>query len=199
MTNIVELRDELDILKSQMEILTRSMANKNLITDDMIRQTVEERMDDIVPSKTMNYVSLVVSIIFFPALILWMTLVKDMYSLPLGIFTVVMSWTTAYRTYEGMRLNTMDIVSDGSVLEVTEAVNKMRQMNNRHKIFTYSILLVWVVWFMLENYSSMIGSIREIVLSFAVFTFVFAGLSTGFNRVERVTRQILRDIDNYRQ
>lgn len=198
MKNLIEISDDLEMLKSQMEILTRSMANQKLISEDMIRQTVETNIEDIQPGKTKIYISLVFSIVLFPALVLWMTIVKDMYSLPLGIFTVFMSWTTAYRTFEIMRQNTMEVVHDGSILEITESINKMRQMYNRHKILTYSVLVIWVVWFLLENYSQMIGSINDIIMSTIIFVFVFACLSTSFSRVERVTRQTLRDIKNYR-
>lgn len=198
MTNIIEISDELQMLKSQMEILTRTMSNKNLITDDMIRQTVENRIEKLEPSKTKNYLSLLISIVLFPALVLWVTIAKDAYSLPLGIFTVFMCWTTAYRTYEGMRLHTMETVHNGSILEVSEAINKMRQMYNRHKLITYTIFFVWVGWFLLENYHVMLSSINDIILSSVIFVFVFGSLSISFSRVERITRQALRDIKNYR-
>lgn len=198
MTNIIEISDELQMLKSQMEILTRTMSNKNLITDDMIRQTVENRIEKLEPSKTKNYLSLLISIVLFPALVLWMTIVKDAYSLPLGLFTVFMCWTTAYRTYEGMRLNTMETVHNGSILEVSEAINKMRQMYNRHKLLTYTIFFVWVGWFLLENYHVMLSSINDIILSSIIVVFVFGCLSVSFGRIERITRQTLRDIENYR-
>lgn len=198
MTNIIEISDELQMLKSQMEILTRTMSNKNLITDDMIRQTVENRIERLEPSKTKKYLSLLISIVLFPALVLWVTIVKDAYSLPLGIFTVFMCWTTAYRTYEGMRLNTMETVHNGSILEVSEAINKMRQMYNRHKLITYTIFFVWVGWFLLENYHVMLSSINDIILSSIIVVFVFGSLSISFSRVERITRQALRDIKNYR-
>jgi len=198
MKNIIELGDDLEMLKSQMDILTRVMSDKNLITDDMIRDSIETRMERITPNKLTLTILLLVSGILFPGVILYLSLVGHYYSLGLGIFTILMGWFGTYEIYERMGDKTMDMVHDGSLLEVSESVTKMRQTNNRNKLITYIFMLVWCSWWIFENYSELTGSIENIIMVTLIFVFVIVGVTINFSRIERTTRQVLKDIERYK-
>lgn len=199
MTNIMTIGDDLEMLKSQMDLLTRSMMDKNLISEEMIRKSVKRRIEGVIPSKIGYCLGIILGGLVFPCVVMWMTLSLNSYSLGLGIFTVLMSWFGTYKTIEYMRLNPEKVLRDGSLLDVTETITKMRRMNNRQLMLSYVFMFVWCGWFLMEQYSSLVGSIESIVLVSMVFIFVFVGITTNSLRIERTTKRVLEDIEDMRK
>lgn len=191
--------DDLEMLKSQMDLLTRSMMDKNLISEEMIRKSVKRRIEGVIPSKIGYCLGIILGGLVFPCVVMWMTLSLNSYSLGLGIFTVLMSWFGTYKTIEYMRLNPEKVLRDGSLLDVTETITKMRRMNNRQLMLSYVFMFVWCGWFLMEQYSSLVGSIESIVLVSMVFIFVFVGITTNSLRIERTTKRVLEDIEDMRK
>lgn len=195
MNTIIELNDELEVLKAQMQVLTRHLDNNDVITEDMIHATTSARMERILPKKGMMWLSLLVCGLFIPAFAVWGTVTQHTYSVALCVYTVLMCWFGCWKTIEYFRGDMHVDYSEGSLTEISEKVMKFRQSNNRQQCITYIIMFSWMGWFVLENLNVLKNSLDNTIGVGIVFAIVIICSVTYTIKSNKLTREILRDIE----
>lgn len=185
MKNIITLGEDLEMMKSQMDLLTRFMINQNLISDEMIRRSVEKNVKKTLPSKFSVWFSILFSSVLFPGIIMWETLSKDVYSIPFGIFTVLMSWCVMYLGLGYRKMKIHETLQDGSLLEVSDTITRLRKFNNRNKLVTIFFLITWICWFLVENHTILLSDINQLIMSVIIVGIVTISVISRYVNVER--------------
>lgn len=199
MKDFQEMNDELQTLKAQMEILTKNLKEKDILTDEMILKTTRNRIKPLVPSKLWIYFSFVLVGVVMPALFIFAHLVDGNFSTPYLCVTFLFFASIIYRCYKNLKLNVNDTLMNGSLTEVASKVAAMKQLNTKHAISTAILVLVWIGFYLVETWEDLSTNVDHAVVVFVIFTFVIASVAGKFHRVHKVTKDVLDKIEELKK
>lgn len=194
-----EMSDELNILKAQMQILTKHLIKDEVISDAMLRTTIHARVSNIAPGRGMCYASIFVAGIFIPAVFIASHFLNGFMNLPFLIATLIMCAYGVIRSCRALRLDIAANIHTAPLTEIAHKVAIWRKTNSQDALITAVILFVWCTWFVIGNWADLSADIDRLVFVFLIFTFVIARNIYSYVRVSRTSREILNQIDELKK
>lgn len=182
-------------LKDQMNILMSHLKQNNIITEEMVRRTTQRQMEHILPSRIKVVLSFLVSILFVPGMTIYEYFNGQISSLPFTLFTVVMCWYAGSRIFTSNHNDIRRLYKEGSLTQVAESVVRMRRQNFIDGLLTMGFLLVWCGWFLYLNYTDLLNEHNGLFFCGIIFLFVTVSIVLGYNRLRRVTGDVLKQIE----
>lgn len=149
-TNITHVSDfdELDEMRQSLNDIKNKVDQQGSLNEELVKKTIQGTMKKV--HKTIFLYSFVL-IVFIPFMV-WDFINKHL-SWPFIIFTVLMFLASFVAEYFINRMNVKHMTDD--LVETARKLSKMK--NNRKKQLTigYSILVVWLPWYIYEMYKFM--------------------------------------------
>lgn len=200
MTSYFTLCDDMDQLKSQMNILMSHLRKNEIITEDMVRYSVQNRMKKILPTRIKEYVTLLIVAGFMPAYLIFCYCTGLITSLTFVIATILMCLYTTFWTLYGKYSNLRNVCKNGTLTEVATQVARMRRQNSIVSITTPLVLVAWcTVYFTIYFRDLVQGEMTQLVIALMIILVVATDIIYGLYRVRRITGDVLNEINELKQ
>ena len=200
MASYFTLCEDMEQLKAQMNILMSHLRKNEIITEEMVRHSVQTRMKKILPSRIKEYVALFIVAGFMPAYLIFCYYCGKITSLTFVIATILMCAYTAFWTLYGKYNNLRNVCKNGTLTEVATAVARMRRQNNIVSITTPLVLIAWcAVYFSIYFHELVEGDMRQMVFALMIIILVVTDVAYGIYRVRRVTGDVLDEIESLKK
>lgn len=200
MSSYFTLCEDMEQLKSQMNILMSHLRQNEIITEEMVRHSVQNRMKKILPSRIKEYVALFIVAGFMPAYLIFCYYCGKITSLTFVIATILMCAYSAFWTLHGKYNNLRNVCKNGTLTEVATEVARMRRNNNIISITTPLVLIAWcAVYFSIYFHELVEGDMRQLVFALMIFILVVTDVAYGIYRVRRVTGDVLDEIESLKK
>lgn len=200
MSSYFTLCEDMEQLKSQMNILMSHLRQNEIITEEMVRHSVQNRMKKILPSRIKEYVALFIVAGFMPAYLIFCYYCDKITSLTFVIATILMCAYSAFWTLHGKYNNLRNVCKNGTLTEVATEVARMRRNNNIVSITTPLVLIAWcAVYFSIYFHELVEGDMRQLVFALMIFILVVTDVAYGIYRVRRVTGDVLDEIESLKK
>ncbi len=142
-TNTITEHEELETLRSQMDLLRKKLEQETIVNEKLMRETMKSRVSTI---NRQGWISIGVAI----CMILWMPLIFNTLSTAFIITTVVFMAVDAIATWIiHNQVNERQLMSE----DMRTVANKMKTLKKRYHISTWTelpLVIVWCVWFCIE-------------------------------------------------
>lgn len=200
MPSIFTLCEDMEQLKSQMNILMSHLKQNEIITDEMVRHSVQSRMKKILPSRIKEYAALIILLGFMPAFQIYCYCSGKITSLTFVIATILLCLYSAFWTLYGKYNNLRNVCKNGTLTEVATEVARMRRNNNIVSITTPLVFVAWcAIYFSIYFQELLDDDLRQLVLALMVIIAVAADIVYGLYRVRRVTGDVLDEIKSLKK
>lgn len=187
-------------LKAQMNILMSHLRKNEIITEEMVRHSVQTRMKKILPSRIKEYVALFIVAGFMPAYLIFCYYCGKITSLTFVIATILMCAYTTFWTLYGKYSNLRNVCKNGTLTEVATQVARMRRQNNIVSITTPLVLVAWcTVYFTIYFRDLVQGEMTQLVIALIIILVVATDIIYGLYRVRRITSEVLNEINELKQ
>lgn len=198
MTNYLTLCDDMNQLKAQMNILMSHLRQNEIITDEMIHNSVQNRMKSIVPSRIAEYAALAM-LVFLSIFFIYCYCIGKMTSLAYVIATIAMCIYSAFQIIYGKYNNLRNICKNGTLTEVATQVARMRRQNALFSITTPLVLIAVCSVYFYEYYNTLITEHNGLFMVMLIILFVTSNLIYRFYRVHHITGEVLDEIENFKK
>lgn len=199
MTSYFTLRDDMDQLKAQMNILMSHLKQNEIITDEMIRKSVQSRMKRILPSKFSECATLFIIGLFMPVYLICCYYFGKVTSLTFVVATIAMCLYTTVRTLIGMHKNVRNVCKNGNLTEVATEVARMQRRNIIESIITPLVLVAWCCVYFSVYFNDLVVEHNGLFIACGIILFVTVNLAYGFYRIHRVTNEVLKEIESIKK
>lgn len=195
MRNLIEINDELDVLKAQMQILTNQLANNEIVSEKMLRATIDAKVKSLLPNKHINYISLAFVGIFLPVCNIYGYLYTNFCSLPFLICSLVFFAFCIALNIQRSRLPLEEVLRNGNLVELGQTITKWRKMNANHRLITCLVGGAWIIYYFIENWSEVSARMETLVFVCLLMIVVFGSTLHYFHRVSKLTQELKEQID----
>lgn len=199
MANYFTLCDDMEQLKAQMNILMSHLKQNEIITDEMIRASVQKRMKQIVPSRVKEYIALLIVAGFMPIYLICCYYFGKITSLPFVIATIVLCLYTTIRSIIGKYNNVRNVCKNGNLTEVATEVVRMRKLNIINGIITPLLLIAWCCVYFHEYFKDLVVEHNGLFFAVMIILIVTVDIAIGLYRVHRVTGEVLEEIESIKK
>lgn len=200
MTSYFTLCEDMEQLKAQMNILMSHLRKNEIITEEMVRHSVQTRMKKILPSRIKEYVALFIVAGFMPAYLIFCYYCGKITSLTFVIATILMCAYTTFWTLYGKYSNLRNVCKNGTLTEVATQVARMRRQNNIVSITTPLVFVAWcTVYFTIYFRDLVQGEMTQLVIALIIILVVATDIIYGLYRVRRITSEVLNEINELKQ
>lgn len=174
---------ELEEMRSQIEILKGKLSKQNIINEKHITRSIKTNMSEITRTVAVSIIGGLLSLPYCT----WI-FYKFGFSLYFIIATCIMLAVCIIITIKQQyTLKNLDI-SQGNLIEVAEKLNKVKKHYHEWIKIALPIMIIWVSWFTYEGLTYMeSGPIQTGFITGAIVGFVIGGI-IGF----RVNRKIVK-------
>ncbi len=141
--NTITEQQELEILRSQMDILRKKLEQETIVNEKLMRETMKSRVSTI---NRQGWISIGVAIL----MILWTPLFFNTLSTAFIITTIVFMAVDAIATWIiHKQVNERQLMSE----DMRTVANKMKTLKKRYQwstVIELPLVIAWCVWFTLE-------------------------------------------------
>jgi len=199
MQSYFTLRDDMDQLKAQMNILMSHLKQNEIITDEMVRRSVQTRMKSILPSQFRVNLALCIVGAFMPIYLIVCYCLGMINSLPFVIATIALCLYSAVVMLLTRYNDLRNVCKNGALTEVATQVAHYRRRNTITSFATPLVVLVWCIVYFSENYQTLLTEHNGLFIACGIILFVTVYVIYGFRRVNRVTGEVLEEIENLKK
>ena len=181
-TNTITEHEELETLRSQMDMLRKKLEQENIVNEKLMRETMKSRVSTI---NRQGWISIGVAVF----MILWMPLYFYTLSTPFIITTIVFMLVDAILTYiVHKQVNERQLMSE----DMRTVANKMKMLKKSYQwstVIELPLVLAWCVWFCYEVIQ-MTGAPWQFMAGAIAF-----GALIGFFIALRMYRKVIDNCD----
>ena len=142
-TNTITEQQELETLRSQMDILRNKLERENIINEKLMRETMRSRVSTI---NRQGWISIAAAI----CMVLWFPLCFNTLSTAFIITTIVFTAVDAIATWIiHKQVDERQLMSE----DMRTVANKMKTLKKRYQwstVIELPLVLAWCVWFCYE-------------------------------------------------
>lgn len=142
-TNTITEQQELETLRSQMDILRNKLERENIINEKLMRETMRSRVSTI---NRQGWISIAAAI----CMVLWFPLCFNTLSTAFIITTIVFTAVDAIATWIiHKQVDERQLMSE----DIRTVANKMKTLKKRYQwstVIELPLVLAWCVWFCYE-------------------------------------------------
>lgn len=142
-TNTTTEQQELEALRSQMDLLRKKLERETIVNEKLMRETMKSRVSTI---NRQGWISIGVALF----MILWMPLYFNTLSTAFIITTIVFMLVDAILTYiVHKQVNERQLMSE----DMHTVANKMKTLKKRYQwstVIELPLVIAWCVWFCME-------------------------------------------------
>lgn len=199
MSSYFTLCDDMDQLKAQMNILMSHLKQNEIITDEMVRFSVQKRMKKILPGRIKQYAVMLLVAVLMPCYLIAMMHFGKITSVPFVATTIAMCWYSAFSMYYSKYNELRNVCKDGALTEVATQVARLRRKNILFSILTPLVLIVWCVVYFTEYYQDLLTEHNGLFMAIFIIMIVTADIVFGAYRIHRVTSDVLDEIKSLKK
>ena len=141
--NTITEQQELEILRSQMDLLRKRLEQETIVNEKLMRETMKSRVSTI---NRQGWISIAVAIF----MVLWFPLCFNTLSTAFIITTIVFMLVDAILTYIiHKQVNERQLMSE----DMRTVANKMKTLKKHYQwstIIELPLVIAWCVWFCME-------------------------------------------------
>jgi hypothetical protein len=142
-TNTITEQQELETLRSQMDLLRKKLEQETIVNEKLMRETMKSRVSTI---NRQGWISIAAAI----CMVLWFPLCFNTLSTAFIITTIVFTAVDAIATWIiHKQINERQLMSE----DMRTVANKMKTLKKRYHISTWTelpLVIAWCVWFCIE-------------------------------------------------
>lgn len=186
-------------LKAQMNILMSHLKQNEIITDEMVRHSVQSRMKKILPSRIKEYAVLLLVAILMPGYLITMLYLGRVTSIPFVITTIAMCWYSAFSMYVSKYNDLRNVCKNGALTEVAIQIARLRRKNIIFSILTPLVLMGWCVVYFTEYGQALLSEHNGLFFAIFIILFVLGDVFYGAYRIHHVTSDVLDEIESLKK
>lgn len=199
MSSYFTLRDDMDQLKAQMNILMSHLKQNEIITDEMVRRSVQTHMKSILPSRFRVNLGLFIVGAFMPIYLIVCYCLGMINSLPFVIATIALCLYSAAMMLLARYNDLRNVCKNGTLTELATQVARYRRRNTIASIATPLVVLAWAAVYFSENYKALLDEHNGLFIACGIILFVTVYVICGYRRVNRVAGDVLEEIENLKK
>jgi len=186
-------KEELDILKAQMQVLKAQLSQNEIISQDMLEVAYKHKVKENAARKSSNLFSILVGLIII-GVFAYLGYVQHVYSNACTIASILWGLLCMAVGYHRYRLNTREELLNTSLTDGVSAIMKWKKQNNMDMLVTMIGTFVWLPFYLSEVWGDLTVNIDQIVV---VALIIIAAVSFSFRhyyKVNKITNELLNDI-----
>lgn len=186
--------NELEVLKAQMQVLKNHLADKEVISKEMIDATIRCRVKSLTSKRATGILSMAViaaMAIFFGYQYFSAHQVSTLF------FVVTMLWflICGYASYKHYALNLRENLMDGDLTVTAQYIAKWKKTNADWALYGSISMSVWCGFCLYETWGELVANPKEFIFVAIIWSFVLLNVVPRWVKVNRVTTELLQQID----
>lgn len=187
----IDQLDDLEVMKAQMQVLKRHLADNEIVSNEMLEATVKARVRSLTSRRVWNIVGIVINVAIMVLIVVCM---HNMFS------TVFLAATTVWCLFwiavniSQYRDNMRDALLTDTLIDTAQKITRWRRQNSRHFLAAMLASVVWIGFLMREIWGDIIARPDHAVGVAIIIVFVMANVIKRYRKVEKTTEELLEQI-----
>lgn len=197
MMMFIEQNEELNVLRAQMDILKKHIAENEVISQEMLDATMKANVKNLT-SKQVYYLLGIALDIVVSLFIMYIYFQGGTCSLVFMIATVAWGLFWAFINYQQYKLNVRKQLLDGVLIDTAEEVMKWKQLNMKQGVMGAVASVIWCSICLYEIWGDISQNPLHAVFVGLIFVVVFGTTANRWLKVHKVTSELLKQIAEMR-
>lgn len=186
-------REELDILKDQMQVLKSHLSQNEVISQKMLEITFQNKVKHNAARKSMNILSILAGVIII-GVFAYTGFVKGTFSTGFTIVSILWGLLCTIIGVYRYKLNTRELLLSKPLTESVSSIMTWKKENYRSALATTLGLIVWLPYCLTEIWGDISTNIDHAVVVGLIIILPLVFSYNHYRKVSKITNELLDKI-----
>ncbi len=186
-------REELDILKDQMQVLKSHLSQNEVISQKMLEITFQNKVKHNAARKSMNILSILAGVIII-GVFAYTGFVKGTFSTGFTIVSILWGLLCTLVGIHRYRLNTRELLLSKPLTESVSSIMTWKKENSRGALASMMGVIVWLPYCLIETWGDISTNMDHAIIVFIIIVFSLTTSFRHYRKVSKITDELLDKI-----
>ena len=189
----IEKTDDLEVMKAQMQVLKRHLADNEIVSNEMLEATVKARVRSLTARRVWNIVSIAADLAIMVMIVVCM---RNAFSTMFLVATTAWCLFWIFINMIQYRDNVRDALLTDTLINTAQKIIRWRKQNSRHFLAAMIASVVWIGFLMREIWGDIVARQDHAVGVAIIIVFVMATVIKRYRNIDKATNELLEQINN---
>ena len=189
----IDQLDDLEVMKAQMQVLKRHLADNEIVSNEMLEATVKARVRSLTARRVWNIVSIAADLAIMVLIVVCM---HSAFSTMFLAATTVWCLFWMFINICQYRDNVRDALLTDTLIDTAQKITRWRKQNSRHFLAAMLASVAWIGFLMREIWSDIVARQDHAVGVAIIIVFVMATVIKRYRNIDKATNELLEQINN---
>jgi len=183
-------REELDILKDQMQVLKSHLSQNEVINQKMLEITFQNKVKHNTARKGMNILSILTGVIIM-GVFAYVGFVQGKFSTGFTFVSILWGLLCTLVGIHRYKLNTRELLLSTPLTESVSAIMTWKKQNQTDRFAAMLGVLVWLPYCLIETWGDISTNMDHAIIVFIIIVFSLTTSFRHYRKVSKITDELL--------